>query len=641
MTFCFALTVVILSLFALMPVASAKPTQVTTPVGEPDLPEETEELLYSVEVPLADLPRIAERLSDVSNVPDIVREGAPELDLGAREDFWVTNVGSNETRMVNAELVFKSEHVYFWVEEGVYYDLGDVQRVVEGFEMVTYPEVRALIGEEWSPGVDGDPHLYVLYAGGIGNSVAGLFFSKDEYSSLAQEYSNEHEMFYLNADNVNLRGGYADNLLAHEFQHLVHWNLDRDEVSWVNEGLSELVEFLLGYEVGGFDILFSQNTDIPLLHWPSQPGSTAEHYGQTFLYMVYIYERFGADAIKLIANSTANGLRSIEEMLEEEQAIHPSTGDLLEVEDIFLDWAVSLVLQDPTFSEGQYGLLSYPAAPTAEFSETISDCPTTHQDQVFQYGIDFILIDCPGEFELHFSGQLYAQVVSANPRAGNFVFWSNMGDSSDMTLTRSFDFRDVEAPILFEYSTWFWIEKDYDYVYLEISTDHGETWQIVETPSGTNDDPSGNSYGWAYNGMSGNEDEPRWINEQVDLSRFAGQEVLIRFEYITDTAVNTEGFLLDNLKIEAIGYVEDFELSDGGWIPLGFTRIHNLIPQTYKLAIIERGSGVSVRDVSLDGNNEALIPVRIGGEVDQVILVVTGTSQYSWLPTRYVIEISE
>ena len=165
---------------------------------------------------------------------------------------------------------------------------------------------------------------------------------------------------------------------------------------------------------------------------------------------------------------------------------------------------------------------------------------------------DYILIDCEGEYELSFSGWSYVKVVSATPGSGNYVFWSNQGDSSDMTLTRAFDFRNVAAPILLDYWTWYWIEEDYDYVYLEASSDGGDSWQILKTPSGTSDDPSGNSYGWAYNGISGAEDEPSWIQEQVDLSKFAGQEVLLRFEYITDTAVNAEGFLVDDLRIPAI-----------------------------------------------------------------------------------------
>jgi bacillopeptidase F (M6 metalloprotease family) len=69
--------------------------------------------------------------------------------------------------------------------------------------------------------------------------------------------------------------------------------------------------------------------------------------------------------------------------------------------------------------------------------------------------------------------------------------------------------------------TWYDLEEDYDYVYVEASLD-GKQWQILTTPSGTPDDPTGNSFGWGYNGVSGG-----WIQESVDLSQFAGQKVHI------------------------------------------------------------------------------------------------------------------
>jgi hypothetical protein len=642
LSLCFLMAVFSISLYSLIPAKPIPPTEAPTPVGEADLAEETLSLLSAVDIPIANPPEIAERLLGISGIPEIVEGSPPELALGAKENFWVTNVGTNETHMVEAELVFISEHVYFWVGEDTPYQFEDVRRVVEGFESSTYPEVRSIIGPEWSPGVDGDPHLYMLYVRGIGSSVAGLFFSKDEYSSLAQEFSNEHEMFYLNADIVDLRNGYADNLLAHEFQHLVHWNLDENEDSWMNEGLSELVEFLLGYEVGGFDFLFSQETDIPMLHWPSQTGTTGPHYGQTFLFMTYLYDRFGVNAIRMIARNPANGLASIEEMLVQNQIMDNASGELLTVEDLFLEWGISLILQDPDHPQGHYGLQSYRGVPQAAFTERYSDCPLRQQShQVSQFGLDYFLIDCEGEFELSFTGWDHIELVSANPQSGNYVFWSNQGDSSDMTLTRAFDFRNVEAPIIVDYWTWYWIEEDYDYVYLEASTDGGGSWQILETPSGTSDDPSGNSYGWAYNGISGGGGEPIWIQEQVDLSKFAGQEVLLRFEYITDTAVNTEGFLVDDLRISAIEYKEDFEQGSGGWVPEGFVRIHNLLPQTYKLAIIERGSEIRVTEISVDSSGSANTLIQIGGDVEDVILVVTGTSRYSRLPASYRIEITQ
>jgi bacillopeptidase F (M6 metalloprotease family) len=210
-----------------------------------------------------------------------------------------------------------------------------------------------------------------------------------------------------------------------------------------------------------------------------------------------------------------------------------------------------------------------------------------------------------------------------------------------MTLTRAFDFGNVSGEILFEYWTWYHIEEDYDYLYLEASIDGGQTWNILTTPSGTNEDPSGNSYGWAYNGKSGVGESPVWIHELVDLSAFAGDEVMLRFEYITDTALNTEGFLLDDLKIEALGYHESFENGDGGWEAQGFVRMSNRVPQGYKVALIERGEGINVREIEIDSSGLAEIKLVFDDEIEDVILVIAGTSRHSWIPAEYIIEIVE
>jgi len=45
-----------------------------------------------------------------------------------------------------------------------------------------------------------------------------------------------------------------------------------------------------------------------------------------------------------------------------------------------------------------------------------------------------------------------------------------------------------------------------------------------------------------------------WIEESVDLSDYSGKKIWLRFEYVTDAAVNGEGFFLDDVSVDAIGY---------------------------------------------------------------------------------------
>jgi hypothetical protein len=111
-------------------------------------------------------------------------------------------------------------------------------------------------------------------------------------------------------------------------------------------------------------------------------------------------------------------------------------------------------------------------------------------------------------------------LLPADPYSGEYAFWSNKGDESNMTLTREFDFSNVSGPIELSFQTWYDIETDWDYVYVEVS-ENGENWEILTTPSGTGTDPSGNSYGWGYTGVTDGlkeEDRSFGVCGQKDIS---------------------------------------------------------------------------------------------------------------------------
>jgi hypothetical protein len=198
-----------------------------------------------------------------------------------------------------------------------------------------------------------------------------------------------------------------------------------------------------------------------------------------------------------------------------------------------------------------------------------------------------------------------------------------------MTLTRGFDFTNVSGSIQMDYHTWYDLEKDYDYAYVEVSED-GSNWVFLNTPSGTDKDVSGNSYGWGYNGTSNG-----WIDEQVDLSGYAGKKIQVRFEYITDAAVNGEGLMVDDISIPAIHYSENFEKGDGGWDAAGFVRIANRLPQTYKLSLITYGNEIKVTPIELDENNQAKIQVDFSKDIHKAVLVVSGTTEFTRQPADY------
>jgi immune inhibitor A len=504
---------------------------------------------------------------------------------------------------------------------------------VDTFEHEIYDVTREFFGSEWTPGIDGDPHLFILYGSGFGGNLAGYFSSADELHPLAHEYSNAHELFVVNADNVTLDEDFASSILAHEFQHMIHWNQDRNEETWMNEGFSELSTFINGYEVGS-DYSYIINPDIQLNDWPNDRVEISPHYGASFLFLTYFLDRFGEEATKILVRDQANGLESVDRVLERIGAVNPATGNAITADDVFLDWVLTSFLMDEEVSDGRFAYKIYPDAPQAKETETINQCPIKPITRdVRQYGVDYIQIRCRGNFLLRFEGSTITKVVPADPHSGKYYFWSNKADEGDMMLTRSFDFREHEGPLTLKYWTWFDLEEDYDYVYVEISDD-GETWEILETPSGTFEDPSGNSYGWGYNGVS-----DQWIEETVDLSEYAGKKVQVRFEYITDAAVNGEGMLIDDFSIPEINYFTDFETGPDGWESAGWVRIKNELPQNYGLALIEIGEEKNVTYISLQPDIMAEIPIVINEEIDEAILVVSGLTRYTRQKAAYQIEI--
>ncbi len=592
---------------------------------------ETLETLGNTLVPENDPYDLACRLQSVCDVATTVP--SKEYKLGDQETFWVTNVDTVENFEATAILRYVSEHVYFWIENGVSYDEDDLKRLGDTFENQMYPTNREFFGSEPNPGIDGDPHIFIMYVRGTGASNAGYYSTPDEYNPLVKEYSNAHEMFFFNADNMDLGAEDTYGTLAHEFQHMIHFSTDNNETSWINEGFSMVAELLNDYPIF-FDYYYVSDPDVSLPDWGADPGSNGPHYGQSFLYLAYFLDRFGEDATKELVKNPANSLSSVDQTLATLNITDPETGNIITADDVFMDWAATMWLQDDSVGDGRYHYNNYPDAPQITVSDVISTCPGAASGSVNQYGIDYYTINCTGDYTLKFNGSTVAGLLPVDANSGKYAFWSNKGDESDMRLTREFDFTNVSAPITLSFLMWYDLETDYDYVFVEASTD-GKAWEIITTPSGTDEDPSGNSYGWGYNGQTGD-----WKQEDVDLSRFAGQKVQIRFEYITDAAVNGEGFLLDDVRVDAAGYAyaSDFEADDGGWVAEGFARVENVLPQTYRLSIIIKGDTTTVTQIAVNADQTAEFPLSLKpGE--EAILIVTGTTRYTRIPAAYQIEI--
>jgi hypothetical protein len=286
-------------------------------------------------------------------------------------------------------------------------------------------------------------------------------------------------------------------------------------------------------------------------------------------------------------------------------------------------------------ADGRYSYPIYPDAPTAKPDVLISTCPVDGviDYTVNQFGVDYIKFTCRGEHTVQFNGNETVQIIPVDPYSGDYFFWSNMGDESNMSLQREFDLTGVTGTVKLTYQAWYDLEKNYDYVYVSASTD-GENWQLLESTSCKHDDPSGNNYGCGLNGQS-----LGWYTEYVNISAYAGQKVILRFDYVTDAAVNGIGMVIDDVAIEAIGYFSDFENDAGGWEGQGFVRIQNSLPQTYRLSLVTYGETVTVTPIELDAENQAEITFNLENSGDYAVLVISGTTGFTRQKAAYQLSI--
>ena len=263
-------------------------------------------MLAQTIVPASDLRELAVRLRpDVAAVPLVVNGTTPVYTVGDRINFWVLNVNTQETRQITAELIHKTAVAYAWVEVGPSYDRAAIIKTVDQFSTQSYPAEVAFFGSEWNPGVDNDPRLHILHTTSMG-AGGGYYGSADEYSRLVNPYSNEKEIFYINSEAPD-----DGALLAHEFQHMIHWHHDGNEATWVEEGLSEYAK-----EVAGFDTAtafvgdFLNQPDTPLLAWEE---GTPNHYGAAYLFMKYLHQRFGPMLLSTLVAQPGNGVAGLQQ----------------------------------------------------------------------------------------------------------------------------------------------------------------------------------------------------------------------------------------------------------------------------------------------------------------------------------------
>ena len=609
------------------PVPTPKQTKTVTPesVDRPTPTTETQSAVLAApgdtkrsrqfsEAPDRDLFRLTKELVPGSgDIPRTVSGDTTEYSVGRTDTFWLVDLADTIAYQSTFELVLVTPHAYWYFEEGLIFSRTEIERSASRFEEDIYPAVTQVFGNEWSPGIDNDPRLNILNASLRG--VAGYFSSTDEYPTGVRPRSNQREIIYINALDVPPGGGNYEQVLAHELQHAIHWNADASEDTWVNEGLAELATSIaLGTPLSIRQFLRGAPTS--LVHWPVSPVGSVNNYGASSLFMHFLTEHYGGRSnLRPLLAQPEDGIAGIDAFLKD-------LGYESRFEDVFREWAAANILDGD-------GILGYD---DLDVSATVSGSIKgfdEYRSEIPQYAVEYIELESVSEpVMLSFQGQTTIRLLPVDLGAAG-CWWGNSGDSIDSTLARRVELPAGSTAAL-EYEVWFDIEEAWDYVYVEVSVDGGQTWRIIETPATSPENPIGNGFGPGYTGLSDG-----WLQESVDLSPYAGTDLWVRLQYVTDDAINGIGVCFRDLSIEAAGIAAE----DGGWEARGFVFTDNVVRQHFQVQLLTMGDEPQVRQVHLDAGNAGkltILPPRVG---ERLIVAVGSLAEKTRQPASYTLSV--
>ncbi len=230
-----------------------------------------------------------------------IRRNARAPKVGDVETFWTKNIEKNVFERTPAILKAIGKHCYVYVEQGQDLPGATTEKIKKTFDENIYGTVTSHFGSEFKPGVDGDERITLLMLdikdgyNGSGGYVAGYFFPGDEYlqSEISSSFgmkSNEREMFYLDLNPAKPDSDSYMAIVAHEFQHMIHFNQDKEEYTWVNESCSQIAPYFCGFGHARQISAYKKFPDNGLTAWASD--QMLANYGQVYLWNYYLLSHF-------------------------------------------------------------------------------------------------------------------------------------------------------------------------------------------------------------------------------------------------------------------------------------------------------------------------------------------------------------
>lgn len=362
---------------------------------------------------------------------------------------------------------------------------------------------------------------------------------------------------------------------AHEWQHLLMYYTDPFEGNWVNEGLSDFAQTLVGYVdprltvfdkgadshiycylgFGTVQTPYNQNPrdcggpENSLNLWgESNPNAVLADYGHAYSLMQYLYDRYGLEFMSKLHHDDRQGIASLSALLAEQGT---------DVYRLLHDFQ-STTLLDRIVGNSRHGIVlgvpkSRVTSPSLNSTVNLANPASYATPGAAPNGADYVpLQKANGKVlkgsdlrSLTFEGAttlppipLEWTVVSDDPDSpGDPVLFSGNANNTNATAVTEVAVPTADPTLRFEAK--FGAELGYDYGYVVVSTDGGVTYTPIAGDK-TVPGPLGPSLNGTTDGF-----EPFTF----DLSAYAGQTVLLGVQYVSDGGVNEGGLLVDDITV--------------------------------------------------------------------------------------------
>jgi hypothetical protein len=529
------------------------------------------------------------------------------LDIDYDEEFVVLLEGDHGLILITKDAYdsFDGEYYHFanpigddsepWLRSEDLLTDEQLEYLLYEFDNTMWPTMTTLYGEPLPRGDEGQKIWTLIF-----NIRDEAYYNPDAESYVAGYFSasesaenNKNIMHIDTYDWANRTGPDAERpylyegIFAHEFEHLIHFDIDPDEPSWVDEGLADMAGFFCGY--GHFSghiayyMVFHPITS--LTFW----GSGLEDYGASYLFQLYLYEKFGGAAFtSALVQEQANGIEGIENTLA-------AFGYKESFDEIYDNWTIANYIDDTRKGKGgKYGYETLDIGTIDSWGYSIEWAMRYFwwgPPDVVPFAVPSSWLGDPQPYTAHyyrFAGNedIATVWIDGDDFAGTTAYSGTYEWYSDAEVWawRSF-YQSFDIPVggaTLDFYTFFDIESDWDYGYVEVYDQDTGEWYTLDAAGtvdyvahaqdnpNTPDEREPTAYEaagrWhAFTGYSGG-----WIPVSMDLGPFAGHTIDLYFTTWQDGAFTLQMMYVDDISIPEIGFFDDVEAGEDGWTSTGW-----------------------------------------------------------------------